>query len=208
MISGLNSLWFIMTVIIPGMVSYGTLRVLLGVFGISAKFLETFDNTETLTICLILACGILLQVVGIIVECITFRFGPYRHAKAKQAEEWGDMESSLREENVNVGKQYVWDRRYQVISLMNEEDDSEVDRILAQFFMSHNITIAMVIHSVWIFFYAVSQGSAFTLGYQITLAIVVTLTLLSFFIPHNRFKQSSDVLFEFYLKCEEEGISI
>lgn len=57
MFTGLNSLWFIMTVVIPGMVFYGTLRVLLGLFGMSATFLVAFDNAEALTICLILACA-------------------------------------------------------------------------------------------------------------------------------------------------------
>lgn len=208
MFSGLNSLWFIMTVIIPGMAFYGTLRVLLGLFDFTATFLDAFDKSETLTISLVIACGILLQVLGIIVECITFKFGPYRHAKAGLTEEWENMEPSQKKENENVGKQYVWDRRYYVISMMNEGNDSEVERILAQFFMSHNISIAMVIHSIWVIVCVVRLGGVITFGHQITSVIVIILTLLSFYIPYNRFKQSSDVLFEFYLKNEEEDITL
>jgi hypothetical protein len=192
-----------MTVVIPGMVFYGTLRVLLGLFGISSTLLVAFDKSETLTISLILACGILLQVVGIIVECIAFKYGPYRHAEAGMAERWKKMELGKKKENEKIGKQYVWDRKYDVIATMTEGNETKVEYILAQFFMSHNISIAMMIHTIWILVYVLRSGTVITSGHQLTSVMVIFLTIFSFYIPYNRFNMSSNVLFEFYLKNED-----
>ena len=206
MFSGLNSLWFIMTVVIPGMVFYGSLRVLMGLFGMGATFLAAFDNAEILTISMILACGILLQVVGIIVECVAFRFGPYRHSRAEETVKWATMELSEKRKNESIGKQYVWDRKYDVIATMTEGNETKVEYILAQFFMSHNVAITMIIHTIWTLIYILRLGTATTPGHQLAFLIVLIITIFSSYIPLNRFNMSSKVLYEFYLKNEESRI--
>ena len=113
------------------------------------------------------------------------------------------MELSEKRENEGIGKQYVWDRKYDVIATMTEGNETKVEYILAQFFMSHNVAITMVIHTIWTLVYLVRTGAAATPGHRLAFLIVLALTVLSCYIPLNRFNMSSNVLYEFYLTNEE-----
>ena len=93
----IQSLWIVLTVMVPGIVFYGVFRVLVAVLEIDIPFLAVLDSTESLLICVLFAIMFVLQISGIVVESIAFRIGPYKHK--------------------NPQFQKAFERRYEIIGL-------------------------------------------------------------------------------------------
>jgi hypothetical protein len=171
---GIQSIWIILTVIIPGLVFYGTLRVLMAIFGISFPFLATIDSSELLTLCILFAIMLTLQVFGITIETIAYEIGPYKHK--------------------NPEYQAAFEKKYEIIATIDPEKRSETVRILSQFFMSHNIAIGMTINLSWVIIYEFLVLHRFDPLTILVTALLLVITIYAIYIPYNRFNQACKAL--------------
>ena len=116
---GYESLWIILTVMVPGLVFYGCLRFLISYLEVTHLIigplspLATIPQSDTLYLCILFAIMFLLQLFGIATESFFFSEGPYRH-KDKLYQD-------------------AFDKRYIIISKMDPDKDYHVERILANF---------------------------------------------------------------------------
>ncbi len=187
------TLWYTLTVIIPGLVLYGSFRVLVGLFEIQLPWLETIDGSVILTVSVVIAIGMLVQVLGIALEDVLFKRGPYKHKKGFCARCNNHKGSELQD---------AFNRRYEILALFPEKA-SRVEYILGQFFMSHNIAIGMTIIISWLAFKLWGRYSA---EFNVLLLIVMVIALgLLWYIPYNRFHMSSDALFVFEKRMNTES---
>lgn len=171
---GIQSLWIILTVMIPGLVFFGTSGILITLLGINISYLSNITSSETLSISVLFAIMFTLQLFGIATESLAFRFGPYRHKDPEY--------------------QKAFDMRYEIIATMDPERDYHVERILGQFFMSHNIAVGMVINSIWTVIYSFVIVKRFDLPVIVTASMLLAITSLSLYVSHNRFFQSCKAL--------------
>ena len=187
-----------MTVVIPGVVFYGTFRALVAVLGINIPFLTTLDDTESLLIAVLFAIMFILQMFGIVLEDIAFRYWPYKHTKKIR-----------RNGEIPVKDlQKAFDNKYQIIALMDPEKNVHVERCLGQFFMSHNIAVGMGINLLWVTIYEFFVLFHFDVISILTFAILLTITLASIWVPYTRFHNSSKMLNACLKTLEEQGIKL
>jgi len=170
----IQSLWIILTVMVPGIVSYGTFRILVAVLGIQIPFLDAVDKSEGLSISVVMAIMFTLQFFGITIETIAFKIGPYRHDNAEY--------------------QKAFDKRYEIIATMDPEKDYHVERILGQFYMSHNIAVGMVLNFLWVLSYEYLLLRRLDTVSLVTGDILAVITILALYVPYNRFSQSCEAL--------------
>lgn len=159
---------------VPGIVFYGVFRVLLYSLDINISFLEDIDKSETLSISILFAIMFTLQLFGIAIESLAFRFGPYKHK--------------------NREYQKAFNKRYEIIATMDPQKDYHVERILGQFFMSHNIAVGMTINLTWVVTYLFLIVKRFDVIAITILSILLVITLFSLYVPCNRFNQSCKAL--------------
>jgi len=171
---GIQSLWIILTVMVPGIVFYGTFRIITGVLAINMQFLETIDESQTLSISVLFAIMFTLQMFGIVIETLAFKFGPYRHK--------------------NKEYQKAFNKRYEIIATMDPQKDYHVERILGQFFMSHNIAVGMIINLIWTLIYLFIIDRRFDLLGIATALMLFIITICALYVPYNRFNQSCKAL--------------
>ncbi len=173
---GIQSLWIILTVIVPGLVFYGTFRILTGVLGVNLPFLAKIDQAgDAVSISILFAVMFTLQFFGITAESLAFKYGPYKHKNGKY--------------------QNAFNKRYEIIATMDPEKDYHVERILGQFFMSHNIAVGMIINLLWTVIYLFIIVKRFDSTAVVTALILLIITVLSVYIPYNRFYQSCKALY-------------
>jgi len=183
---GIQSLWIILTVMVPGIVFYGTFRILLAVLGISFPFVAAIDASEYLSISVIFAIMFTLQIFGIVIETIAFKIGPYKHKDPKYQE--------------------AFEKRYEIIATMDPDKDYHIERIVSQFFMSHNIAVGMVINLLWVIIYEFFILNRFDSSTLIVVFIFSIITLCSLYIPYNRFEQSCKALHAHIDKLKGDNI--
>ncbi len=90
----------------------------MAVLGIEHPFFNILlQQEEILTIGIMIASGIVIQLVGIVMEDIAFRIGPYKHynrdkAKEFKKEDFLKIEESAKNSNEKkkLGLQYVWEK--------------------------------------------------------------------------------------------------
>ncbi len=180
---GIQSLWIILTVMVPGLVFYGTFRILAGVLGISLPFLTGLDKAgDAVSISILFAVMFTLQFFGIATESLAFKYGPYKHKKPEY--------------------QKAFRKRYQIIATMDPAKDYHVERIVAQFFMSHNIAVGMIINFTWTATYLFIVAKRCDRAAVITALALLIVTLFSAYVPYNRFKQSCEALYAHLHKVE------
>ncbi len=170
----IESLWVILTVIIPGLVFYTMFRILTSILEISLPFLANIEGSETLFFGVIITLGFVIQFFGIVAESLAFKIGPYKHANSEY--------------------QKAFDNRYEIISMMDPEKDYHVERILGQFFMSHNIAIGILINFGWTVTYLFVIGKRFDSTAIAISSILSVITIFSLYVPCNRFGQSCKAL--------------
>ena len=184
----------------------------MAVLGIEHPFFNVLlQQEEILTIGIMIASGIVIQLVGIVMEDIAYRIGPYKHynrdkAKEFKKEDFLDIEECAKnnDEKKKLGLQYVWEKKYEILATWTDRDQSQIEYRLAQFFMSHNIAIGMVIHLIWVIVFPLWIGSTMPEkifeNFGITVVVLSIITALSIYIPINRFRNSSRSLYAFYRK--------
>jgi hypothetical protein len=192
---GIQSLWIILTVMVPGLVFYGTFWLISFYLKLS-EALSFIDKSETTSLAVLFALMFTLQLFGIATESFFFKFGPYKHK--------------------NREYQSAFDRRYEIISSMDPEKDYHVERILSQFFMSHNIAVGMTINLLLVMAFlfggpedSINQDIINTSNIpnyslddeasrgNIIFIIILIITMLSWFVSYNRFHQSCNVLYNY-----------
>lgn len=175
-----ESVWIILTVGIPGIIFYTIFRLLTSILEINIPFLTYIDASETLFLSVIITLGFMLQFFGIAAESLAFKIGPYKHKNSKY--------------------QNAFDQRYEIISTMDPEKDSHIERILGQFFMSHNIAIGFLINLGWTLIYLFKIVNRFDFTAIAIVLILFIITIFSLYVPYNRFKQSCKALYAYSSK--------
>jgi len=191
----IESLWIILTVMIPGIVFYGTFRMLIAVLEINIPFLATLDEVETLFIAVLFAIMFIVQIFGIVLEDVAFRIGPYKHTKASKRNGGPSPEELQR----------AFDNKYRIIALMDPDRDVHIERNLAQFFMSHNISVGMGMNLLWVViyeFFILFRFDAITVP---TFVLLLATTLAAVYVTYTRFHNSSKMLHTCYHRLKKEG---
>ena len=182
--SQIESLWIILTVLIPGLVFYTTFRILTGILEINMSSLTTIDESNTLFFGIIITLGFMIQFIGISTESLAFKIGPYKCKKPKY--------------------QIAFEKRYEIISMMDPEKNHHVERIVGQFFMSHNIAIGVLINLAWTAVYLLISVKRFDSTAIIILSVLSIMSIFSLYVPYNRFKQSCKSLYPHLSKINKE----
>ncbi len=192
----------------------------MAVLGIEHPFFNILlQQEEILTIGIMIASGIVIQLVGIVMEDIAFRIGPYKHynrdkAKEFKKEDFLKIEESAKNSNEKkkLGLQYVWEKKYEILATWTDRNQSQIEYRLAQFFMSHNIAVGMVIHLIWVIAFSLWIGITMPEevfeNFEITIIVLSIITVLSIYIPINRFHNSSRSLYAFYRKKLKDSQNI
>jgi len=136
-----------------------------------------------------------LQQFGLLMETILSKYGPYIHKEKVY--------------------QDVFLKRYEILSKMDPEKDYHVERMLSQFFMSHNIATGMTINLIWVSVYLfviarnipdslkqnVSSDVRYILDsnavidHDLAFILLLIITILSWYVSYNRFLVSCNVLY-------------
>ncbi|QMU54604.1 MAG: hypothetical protein GKS07_06770 [Nitrosopumilus sp.] len=78
--------------------------------------------------------------------------------------------------------------------------------------MSHNIAVGMVIHLIWVIAFSLWIGITMPEevfeNFEITIIVLSIITVLSIYIPINRFHNSSRSLYAFYRKKLKDSQNI
>lgn len=185
---GIQSLWIILTVMVPGLVFSGVFWVLAKYLDIMSLIIGEFQESETLYLCLLFAVMFILQLFGIATESLFFEYGPYRHK--------------------NEAYQNAFNNRYLIISKMDPEKDYHVERIICQFFMSHNIAVGLTLNLVWISLYIFYFKNNPQFNHMILFLGLLLITVLSWYVSHRRFILSCEVLHSHQFKNKSKQLKI
>ncbi|MFZ5643612.1 MAG: hypothetical protein ACOY46_08485 [Bacillota bacterium] len=129
-----NNLWLNLTVILPGMVTYGTWRLVILLIGYKGIDFTAIDHSIVLSVSVLMAFALIQQVIGISIEAaLTFFFyvkrDKWRHAYLLFAERF----SGLAENKFN----------------------EDVLRTIDKFFLSLNLAVGQVL--IFLFILAVQN---------------------------------------------------
>ena len=121
-----KNLWMLITIVVPGLFTYGAWRLLLFLYPSSTLTIETFeviDNSSLITCCIIIAIALLQQALAIVIEFFLSLISLIRK------EQWKNLHSMF------------WDR----FKLASEDCLNESsERIIGNFFLSLNILIGLL----------------------------------------------------------------
>jgi hypothetical protein len=130
----MKNLWLLLTLVIPGMATYGTFRLLLVFDGgaISSSMFEKIDSSTLVTTCIVTALGMIQQAVAIAIEagmafvCARFRSGHEKYYS-------------------------LFCERFQMAA--RGELNEQATRILGNFFTSLNVTIGQCLILSYLLWY-------------------------------------------------------
>ena len=185
---GIQSLWIILTVMVPGLVFYGVFWILAKYLNIMPSIIGELQTSETLYLCLLFAVMFILQLFGIATESLFFEYGPYRHK--------------------NEAYQNAFDNKYLIISKMDPEKDYHIERIICQFFMSHNIAVGLTLNLVWMSIYFFYLKNNLQPNYKILFVGLLLITMLSWYVSYRRFILSCEVLHSHQFKDMSKQLKI
>ncbi|MDX1449875.1 MAG: hypothetical protein R3246_12520 [Acidimicrobiia bacterium] len=161
-----QSLWTTLTVAVPGLVIFGWLQIAIAVQGVEHDFLRRLDDSLVLVISVIAAIAVLLQAVGIILERLMIGRWPYRTG----SEDDGSL-LKLRDQ------------------MLASNDPSETaERVVAGFFMSHNVAVGMTIVLGWLVGVAIAESPTWILW------VTLPVTAAAWVVPRDRYARAVSVL--------------
>jgi len=124
-----KNLWVNLTVVLPGMVTYATWRIVIMLMGYKGIDFKTIDGSAVLSVCVVFAIAIIQQAAGISLEAMLAWFFHLFKDKWK-----------------NAHKLFVGRFRALVADKYNEP----VMRTIGQFFLSLNVCVGQVMILVFI----------------------------------------------------------
>ncbi|MEL4306444.1 hypothetical protein [Methanococcoides sp. LMO-2] len=174
-----ENLWIILTVLIPSIIFYTIFRVLTLVLEINIPLLKYIETSDTLFIGIIITLGFIIQLFGIATESLIFKIGYCVYKKPEYKKAFKD--------------------KYKIIATMDSDKGCNIERIVAQLFMSHNIAVGMLINFSWtcIYILLVQRFDSIAIVVVVVLAII---TMVSMYVPINRFNQTCEVLHSYSSK--------
>jgi len=209
--SGLQSIWIIQTVIFPGLVFYGTLRVIAAALMIDNAFFTDLSDDAILSTALIIGSGVMMQVLGSSLERVAFKYGPYNLTE-KRIWFWKAVfgltkKITKKSESPNADKwQDNWTLRYDYV-LKSEINKTQIERVLSQYFMAQNITCGFVIQFVWVSIYLVAVGYNAPASSIMVLGVIAAAALLSFVFAINRFDIRIEQLYKLHERETNNNIA-
>jgi len=186
--SGWNNNWIIISVLLPGTVFYISFMVLYTIFDIQNDSFSKLNENQAFTIAIIAASGLIVQLFGMIFERIGFDLWHYLQLGVRDPEKY----KLKKEQEKKYLTHKYWKKRYDVMPQVNE--NPTLERIIAQFFMAHNISIGFGITFWWVLTYLVIENKFFENWH--VLCIIVVLLGASIIVAQLRFKAAKDSLFE------------
>jgi len=170
-----QSLWLLLTVFFPGLVFLTVFGLVAALLSVEFAVLERLPGSELAYMGLVFVVGFVIQFAGIATESVAFKWGPYRHRN-----DWR--------------RQQVFDRKYEILATADPDKDHQVEFALGQFFMAHNIAIAMVINWLfWVTHFVLKDETGGDTAGGVILGLSV-LTLLSLYVPLSMFDKATRVL--------------
>lgn len=156
--------------------------------------MANIDESETLFIGVIITLGFVIQFFGITAEEYAFRHNIYKCTDGDCYDDCCDDCDVNCKAAHKAAYKAAFKKRDEIIAKLPPGNDYHIERILAQFFMSHNIAIVMLIMSLFSFFYML-----YAKRFDSTILAVVLglffITPFSFYVPYTRYKYSCKVLY-------------
>ena len=127
-----------LTILMPGMVTYGTLRIVILLTGFNAINFQKIDDSTILSLCVLFTVALLQQAVGISIEASLATFFRINKSKFKNAYElFCERFSCLARETLN----------------------EDVKRTIGQFFLSLNLTVGQILILIFLIFVENPEGT-------------------------------------------------
>ena len=126
-----KNFWSNLTVVIPGMVTYGTWRFVIYITKYEAINFEAFDKSLVLSLCILFAVALLQQAIGITIEAIIVWF----------------VKKIKRNDEAHPAY-LLFVKRFSNLSSENTNDN--ILRTIGQFFLSLNITVGQILILIFI----------------------------------------------------------
>lgn len=119
-----KNLWLNLTVVLPGMVTYGTWRIVILITGYEGIDFTSIDNSIVLSLCVLLAIALIQQAIGIFIEAT---IGRVVHLNRKR---WAAAHALFVE---------------RFSSLAKDRFNEDVLRTIGQFFLSLNLAVGQIL---------------------------------------------------------------
>ena len=126
-----KNLWVNLTVAIPGMVTYGTWRLVIMLMGYEGVDFKPIDDSVVLSTCVVFAIAIIQQAVGISLEAML-----------------AGVSYLLKDKCKNAYKLFV--ERFS--ALATDKYSESVMRTIGQFFLSLNVSVGQMMILIFIIF--------------------------------------------------------
>jgi hypothetical protein len=169
---------------------------------INIPFIANIDESETLFIGVIITLGFVIQFFGITAEEYAFRHNIYKCTDGDCYDDCCDDCDANCKAAHKAAYKTAFKKRDEIIAKLPPGNDYHVERILAQFFMSHNIAIVMFIMFLFTLFYTAYMlllSLLYTKRFDSTILAVLLgllfITPFSFYVPYTRYKYSCKVLY-------------
>ena len=170
-----RNLWLNLTIAVPGMVTYGLWRIVVMIMGYRGIDFETIDGSVVLVVSIIIMIAVLQQLVGITLE---YMAGVIVRLKKNRIERITRTKCNMRYFDILL----LGHPRATAKELFNEK----VTRIVAQFYLSLNVSVGQLFILTFIIF-AQNPSTMPPVDRPIWLILLSTgITLLSIFVAIYR----------------------
>lgn len=195
MIPGLQNNWVIISILIPGATFYGVFRLIAQVLNIHNPILVSIDSNVIFTTAIIVGCGIVNQLFGMAIERAAFSFW-----NKKDCGYWNMNKAKCPPENNSDDefcKHVYWQNRYEIMGLYFKSNETD-ERMIAQFFMAHNISIGFSILLIGVLLYSFTHQISVSVYHEVLLiALLIVFTAFSFIASLIRFRSVVKFLYVF-----------
>ncbi len=180
-----KNFWSNLTVVIPGMVTYGTWRFVIFITKCKVINFEVIDKSLILSLCILFAVALLQQAIGITIEAIIV---------------WV----------VNKNKKDIKDPVYllfvkRFFYLGTEEFNDNVLRTIGQFFLSLNIAVGQILILIFVFFACDKTKNGFVDIFLLHLIFII-IVIITIFVAYFRCRNAMDAIKGNEEKINEEKI--
>ena len=170
-----KNLWVNLTVVVPGMVTYGMWRIVVMLMGYRGIDFETIDGSALLSLSVLFAIAILQQAVGISIEAMLAGFFYVFEDK------W-----------VNAHKLFVGRFR----TLATERYNEPVMRTIGQFFLSLNVWVGQVMILAFVIYAQNPASLAPVAAPDWLLWLSIALTMITLFVAIFRCWNATEAIEE------------
>lgn len=155
-----KNLWLNLTIVLPGMVTYGTWRIVILIIGYKGIDFTAIDSSLVLSLCVLLAIALIQQAIGIFIEAF---IALLVHLNKKQ---W-------------TAAHALFVERFS--SLAKDRFNENVLRTIGQFFLSLNLAVGQILVLIFIIVAKNPEGKspvAVPFYLPLILAVVIAISVI------------------------------